>query len=339
MLEDLNIGAQVNIFARQFKILSYGNEFTRKRLSEVKQRSLAILKASSLNSLGLVLDHISKSGVTLVQLKSFTFDSRQASEFLGSYAADALGGPVVAFEIVGRDVHEVVRGMAPELVLLEDSSDEACAALFMNLNLQSSTNVGAERTALVIKPHCLQGGYAGEVVYRLQQEGFEVTAAKMLNLDRTAASVFLDAYISVLPDCDKRVDELTNGPCLALELSGPGVLSRLRDLCGPLDPVIARALFPETLRAIFGQDRVRNAVHCTDLPDDGGLECTFLFRTVETANSLKNGYDEAFYASNPEDLCRTTEQYEAIRRSHARDNNVSQKLFELETNSSKNWGI
>lgn len=35
---------------------------------------------------------------------------------------------------------------------------------------------------------------------------------------------------------------------------------------------ISRHLRPTTLRALYGKDKVKNAVHCTDLPDDGVLE-------------------------------------------------------------------
>ena len=35
---------------------------------------------------------------------------------------------------------------------------------------------------------------------------------------------------------------------------------------------IARHLRPRTIRAKFGKDKIKNAVHCTDLPDDGMLE-------------------------------------------------------------------
>jgi hypothetical protein len=34
-------------------------------------------------------------------------------------------------------------------------------------------------------------------------------------------------------------------------------------------------------RAKFGQDRVRNAVHCTDLPEDGVLECKYFFDILQ----------------------------------------------------------
>lgn len=35
---------------------------------------------------------------------------------------------------------------------------------------------------------------------------------------------------------------------------------------------IARHLRPGTLRAVFGKSKIQNAVHCTDLPEDGLLE-------------------------------------------------------------------
>jgi nucleoside diphosphate kinase len=35
---------------------------------------------------------------------------------------------------------------------------------------------------------------------------------------------------------------------------------------------LARKLRPNTLRARFGKTKVQNAVHCTDLPEDGLLE-------------------------------------------------------------------
>lgn len=39
-----------------------------------------------------------------------------------------------------------------------------------------------------------------------------------------------------------------------------------------MDPEVARLIKPNTIRAKFGIDRTRNAVHCTDLPEDGILE-------------------------------------------------------------------
>jgi nucleoside-diphosphate kinase len=68
------------------------------------------------------------------------------------------------------------------------------------------------------------------------------------------------------------VDELVSGTCIALEIKAENTHAKFREFCGPHDPEIARSLRPKTLRALFGLDKIRNAVHCTDLPEDTVLE-------------------------------------------------------------------
>ncbi len=73
------------------------------------------------------------------------------------------------------------------------------------------------------------------------------------------------------------VVELSSGTALALLLTGDSAVERLREAVGPYIPEVARHLRPDTVRAAHGVDAVRNAVHCTDLPLDGPLECKFFF--------------------------------------------------------------
>jgi nucleoside-diphosphate kinase len=54
-----------------------------------------------------------------------------------------------------------------------------------------------------------------------------------------------------------------------------------RQLCGPADPEVAAALRPGSLRARFGADKSRNAVHCTDLEEDGALEANYFFQILQ----------------------------------------------------------
>jgi nucleoside-diphosphate kinase len=91
----------------------------------------------------------------------------------------------------------------------------------------------------------------------------------------------LEAYRSVCPEYERWVVELSSGPAVVLEVRGEAVVDRLREIAGPYDPEIARALRPATLRARFGVNAVKNAVHVTDIDVDGPLESKFFFVVLE----------------------------------------------------------
>ena len=59
------------------------------------------------------------------------------------------------------------------------------------------------------------------------------------------------------------------------------VVPSLRELCGPHDPELARTVRPKSLRAVFGQDKAKNGVHCTDLVEDGILEVEYFFNILQ----------------------------------------------------------
>lgn len=102
---------------------------------------------------------------------------------------------------------------------------------------------------------------------------------QMIWFDHSAAQEFYEAY-RFLPEHKKMVDHLASGPAVALEVRQDNVIDKLRALSGPYDPDIARKLEPNTIRAKFGTDRVLNAIHCTDLPEDGRLEVQYVFGTL-----------------------------------------------------------
>ena len=69
----------------------------------------------------------------------------------------------------------------------------------------------------------------------------------------------------------------TGGPVIACEIRQENVVEKLRKFCGPHSPDEALTHNPGSLRAQFGHDIVRNGVHCTDLAEDGLLECEYFF--------------------------------------------------------------
>ena len=80
---------------------------------------------------------------------------------------------------------------------------------------------------------------------------------------------------------DDWVEELTAGKVVALQAKftadPSNTVLKLRELCGAHDPEVAQHLHTTSLRAQFGATKVKNAVHCTDLPEDGALEVDYFF--------------------------------------------------------------
>merc|ERR1719473_1883910 len=134
-------------------------------------------------------------------------------------------------------------------------------------------------TLCVVRPHAFVPS-SGEIVSRILAEGFEISAMCLWHLDKASAEEFLEVYKGVLPEYFDSVSQMCEGPCLVMEVRQEDAVNSFRKLVGPHDPEVAKHLRPNTLRAQYGLDRVRNAVHCTDLPEDGLLEVEYFFNIL-----------------------------------------------------------
>ena len=112
------------------------------------------------------------------------------------------------------------------------------------------------------------------------QAGFEISAMELFNLSRPVIEEFYDVYKGVIPEYLPIIENMTSGPVIALEVRQSNAVASFRELCGPHDPEIARHLRPNTIRAKFGLDRVRNVLHCTDMPEDGRIEVQYFFQLL-----------------------------------------------------------
>lgn len=71
------------------------------------------------------------------------------------------------------------------------------------------------------------------------------------------------------------------------------VVQAFRQAVGPADPEVAKHIRPRSLRALYGQNKIKNALHCTDLEEDGVLESQFfhsiLQQTVVPTTAAQQG--------------------------------------------------
>ena len=169
-----------------------------------------------------------------------------------------------------------------------DSSEAARKELelfFMpGIHQRRTTAVFRDCTCGIIKPSAVKAGIAGRILEKIVEANFEISALEMFHLQKGQAEEFLEVYKGVVHEYTDMVTEMVSGPLIAMEIRAQDAPRTFREFCGPADPELARQLRPRTLRAIFGKNKLHNAVHCTDLPEDGVLEVEYFFKIL--ANCL-----------------------------------------------------
>jgi nucleoside-diphosphate kinase len=84
----------------------------------------------------------------------------------------------------------------------------------------------------------------------------------------------------VIPEYTDHTIQLSSGLSIALEIRAQNAVETFRQTAGPWDVDMAKELRPDTIRALYGMNRILNAIHCTDLPEDAELECEYCFKLL-----------------------------------------------------------
>ena len=113
-----------------------------------------------------------------------------------------------------------------------------------------------EKTLVLLKPDCLVGKVAGEVVARFEKADYQIVACKMIKLDEP---VLLEhyAHITHLPFFSDISAFMQSRPVLALILQGDSAIQGVRDLLGPTDSTLAPA---GSIRGDLGTNSMQNVV-------------------------------------------------------------------------------
>lgn len=313
-IKDLFLGANLTIFNRKMKLVEYGDEFTKKSLSGYRSSTFGMIKPNAYMNIGKIVDRIYEEGFEIAKLKMFRFSRETAEEFYAEHkgkpfferlitfiTSDYCVGlelvgenPVTAWrDLIGPTSLEKAQSEAPYSIRAQfaedgtknavhgsDSDESAARELEFVFGKGSKLRSVPQLTncaCLLIKPHCITEKNAGKVIDIVLACGFEISAMEIFYLDKTYAEEFFEVYNGVLPEYSALIDHVTSGPVIVLEVRQEDVIPQLRALVGPHDPQIGQQIRQKTLRAMFGYDRVKNAVHCTDLPEDGVLESQYFF--------------------------------------------------------------
>lgn len=131
-----------------------------------------------------------------------------------------------------------------------------------------------EQTLAIIKPDAVKKNIIGKIIQRIEDEGFKVSALKMLHLTKDEAKGFYIVH-KARPFYESLTDFMSSGPVVVMALERENAISHWRLVMGATDPAEAK---PGTLRHAYGFSVERNAVHGSDARETAEWELNYFFK-------------------------------------------------------------
>jgi nucleoside-diphosphate kinase len=145
----------------------------------------------------------------------------------------------------------------------------------------SEQELQIEQTLSIIKPDAVQHNQIGEILEYFENAGLRVVGSKMVKLTPEQARAFYAVHKDKAFFNDL-IAFMTSGPVIVQVLEGEDAVAINRQVMGATDPLKAS---PGTIRADFGTDVQRNAVHGSDSPENAKKEIGFFFKSEEIHSS------------------------------------------------------
>jgi len=131
-----------------------------------------------------------------------------------------------------------------------------------------------EQTLSIIKPNAFKKKLVGKIITLIEEQGMEITAARVKTLSRAEAEGFYAEHRE-RPFFQGLVSFMTSGPVMLMALHGQGAVEKYRKLMGATDPAKAA---PGTIRKLYGENIEANSVHGSDSPASASREVAYFFK-------------------------------------------------------------
>jgi nucleoside-diphosphate kinase len=137
-----------------------------------------------------------------------------------------------------------------------------------------------ERSLILLKPETVKRRLIGEVLRRIEREGFDILAMKMMKLSIERAQRLYEVHAGK-PFYDNLIKHITSGPVVVAVVQGEGAIKALRRLIGVTDPSKAER---GTIRGDLGLNITENIVHASDNEEIAEKEISMFFSEEEVSN-------------------------------------------------------
>lgn len=130
-----------------------------------------------------------------------------------------------------------------------------------------------ERTYIMLKPDCVKRGLMGKVISRIENKGYKIVDAKMMNLDEAILKEHY-AHLADKPFFPDIVAFMTSGPVLGMVVEGENAVKGMRILMGATKFEEAAA---GTIRGDFAHSTSENLIHGSDSIENAEIEIKRFF--------------------------------------------------------------
>ncbi|XP_065844765.1 thioredoxin domain-containing protein 6-like [Oscarella lobularis] len=252
----------------------------------VVQKTFALIRPDAARDhRGEIISKIKEAGFVIALEKEMQLTPEMVEEFYSQhkdkdwfpeFQGHMTSGPVLALGLAHEDAVEKWREMIgpKDLDQAKEEAPDSLRAQFSNPDGSFNSVHGAdstenaekeldyffpmEKTVAVIKPEAIKERES--IVEKIREAGFDVALQKEKHLTKDLAEQFYSQHK------DKEffndlTEYMSEGPSLFMVLSRRDAITGWRAMIGPTDPAEAKDAQPDSLRAIFGVDKMRNAVH------------------------------------------------------------------------------
>ncbi len=134
-----------------------------------------------------------------------------------------------------------------------------------------------QRTLSIIKPDAVKRHLIGAILARFEQQGFNIAAAKMVQLSREQAEGFYAEHQGK-PFFEPLVEYMTSARVFVSVLEKENAVQDYRALMGTTNPETAAE---GTIRRDFALNQRENSVHGSDSPESAAREIAYFFAAEE----------------------------------------------------------
>ena len=134
-----------------------------------------------------------------------------------------------------------------------------------------------QRTLSIIKPDSVKRHLIGAILARFEQQGFNIAAAKIVQLNREQAEGFYAEHQG-RPFFESLVEYMISAPVFVSVLEKENAVQDYRTLMGTTNPETAAE---GTIRRDFALNQRENSVHGSDSPESAAREIAYFFAAEE----------------------------------------------------------